>query len=178
MTRKFIKNIKITSFTCFLLISVIATAHAQNTSDIPASVSFGGITVKFDRSAQNLIEEDIKSLMSNKKFWEEKMERAILYFPIVEGILMDEEVPIDFKYLAVQESSFKPDVVSSSNAVGYWQFKPETARELNLRVDDEVDERKNISSSTHAAAWYLKKITSSLITGYHLFIHIIRARVV
>ncbi|WP_221390493.1 LysM peptidoglycan-binding domain-containing protein [Dyadobacter sp. NIV53] len=157
MTRKFIKNIKITSFTCFLLISVIATAHAQNTSDIPASVSFGGITVKFDRSAQNLIEEDIKSLMSNKKFWEEKMERAILYFPIVEGILMDEEVPIDFKYLAVQESSFKPDVVSSSNAVGYWQFKPETARELNLRVDDEVDERKNISSSTHAAAWYLKK---------------------
>ena len=85
------------------------------------------------------------------------MDRAILHFPIVEGILMDEEVPIDFKYLAVQESSFRPDVVSTSNAVGYWQFKPETARGLNLRVDDEVDERKNISSSTHAAAWYLKK---------------------
>jgi len=131
--------------------------HAQNTPEIPTSVSFGGITVKFDRTAQNLIEEDVKNLMSNKKFWEEKMERAILHFPIVEGILMDEEVPIDFKYLAVQESSFRPDVVSSSNAVGYWQFKPETARELNLRVDDEIDERKNISSSTHAAAWYLKK---------------------
>ncbi|MCF0074841.1 LysM peptidoglycan-binding domain-containing protein [Dyadobacter sp. CY261] len=125
--------------------------------EIPSSVSFGGITVKFDRSAQDIIEEDVKSLMSNKKFWEEKMDRAVLHFPIVEGILMDEEVPIDFKYLAVQESSFRPDVVSSSNAVGYWQFKPETARELNLRVDNDVDERKNISSSTHAAAWYLKK---------------------
>ncbi|WAC12134.1 LysM peptidoglycan-binding domain-containing protein [Dyadobacter pollutisoli] len=132
-------------------------AIAQSYPEIPASVSFGGITVKFDRSAQDIIETDVKSLMSNKKFWEEKMDRAILHFPIVEGILMDEEVPIDFKYLAVQESSFRPDVVSSSNAVGYWQFKPETARELNLRVDGDVDERKNISSSTHAAAWYLKK---------------------
>jgi membrane-bound lytic murein transglycosylase D len=130
---------------------------AQNYPEIPNQVNFGGITVKFDRGAQALIEEDVKSLMSNKKFWEEKMDRAILYFPIVESILMDEEVPIDFKYLAIQESSFKPDVISTSNAVGYWQFKSETAIELNLRVDSQIDERKNISSSTHAAAWYLKK---------------------
>ena len=156
MTRIFIKKHKVTLLLWALMATVGFSAQAQN-PEIPASVSFGGITVKFDRTAQNLIEEDVKNLMSNKKFWEEKMERAILYFPIVESILMDEEVPIDFKYLAVQESSFKPDVISSSNAVGYWQFKPETARELNLRVDDEIDERKNISSSTHAAAWYLKK---------------------
>lgn len=153
MARTSINNI--ISFVIVLLL----TAHAvfAQAPEIPSSVSFGGITVKFDRGAQNIIEEDIKSLMSNRKFWEEKMDRAIMHFPIVEGILMDEEVPIDFKYLAVQESSFRPDVVSSSNAVGYWQFKPETARELNLRVDNDVDERKNISSSTHAAAWYLKK---------------------
>ncbi|MCE7043403.1 LysM peptidoglycan-binding domain-containing protein [Dyadobacter sp. CY312] len=156
MARIFIKKYKVTLLLWAVMATVGFNAQAQN-PEIPTSVSFGGITVKFDRTAQNLIEEDVKNLMSNKKFWEEKMERAILYFPIVESILMDEEVPIDFKYLAVQESSFKPDVVSSSNAVGYWQFKPETARELNLRVDDEIDERKNISSSTHAAAWYLKK---------------------
>jgi membrane-bound lytic murein transglycosylase D len=142
---------------CAIITSLACSVASAQTPDIPSSVSFGGITVKFDRAAQNLIQEDVKNLMSNRKFWEEKLERAILYFPIVESILMDEEVPIDFKYLAVQESSFKPDVVSSSNAVGYWQFKPETATELNLRVDREIDERKNISSSTHAAAWYLKK---------------------
>ena len=157
MIRNFITTTyKVIPFLWILILSLENNAAAQS-PEIPASVSFGGITVKFDRSAQNLIEEDVKNLMSNKKFWEEKMERAILYFPIVEGILMDEEVPIDFKYLAVQESSFKADVVSTSNAVGFWQFKPETARELNLRVDKDVDERKNISSSTHAAAWYLKK---------------------
>jgi membrane-bound lytic murein transglycosylase D len=156
MARTFTKNINYIKVACLLLFFAGSQVNAQS-PEIPASVSFGGITVKFDRSAQDIIETDVKSLMSNKKFWEEKMDRAILHFPIVEGILMDEEVPIDFKYLAVQESSFRPDVVSSSNAVGYWQFKPETARELNLRVDGDVDERKNISSSTHAAAWYLKK---------------------
>lgn len=145
----------IISFVIVLLLT--GNAVFAQAPEIPSSVSFGGITVKFDRNAQDIIEEDVKSLMSNRKFWEEKMDRAIMHFPIVEGILMDEEVPIDFKYLAVQESSFRPDVVSSSNAVGYWQFKPETARELNLRVDNDVDERKNISASTHAAAWYLKK---------------------
>lgn len=155
------KYIKFTSFVILFFVQ-INLAKAQGTPEVPSSVLFGGITVKFDKSAQNLIQEDIKSLMSNRKFWEEKMDRAILYFPIVESILMDEEVPIDFKYLAVQESSFKPDVVSSSNAVGFWQFKPETAIELNLRVDKEVDERKNISSSTHAAAWYLKKNNQQL----------------
>jgi len=148
--------------TLILLIFVQVNLAKAQSPEIPSSVLFGGITVKFDRNAQNLIEEDIKSLMSNKKFWEEKLDRAILYFPIVESILMDEEVPIDFKYLAVQESSFKPDVVSSSNAVGFWQFKPETAIELNLRVDKDIDERKNISSSTHAAAWYLKKNNQQL----------------
>ncbi|WP_353717741.1 LysM peptidoglycan-binding domain-containing protein [Dyadobacter sp. 676] len=153
MARTSISNI--ISFVIVLLLT--GNAVFAQAPEVPASVSFGGVTVKFDRGAQDIIEEDIKSLMSNKKFWEEKMDRAIMHFPIVEGILMDEEVPIDFKYLAVQESSFRPDVVSSSNAVGYWQFKPETARELNLRVDNDVDERKNISSSTHAAAWYLKK---------------------
>jgi len=152
--------LKLTTLVLILFVQV-KSVQAQS-PEIPASILFGGITVKFDRTAQNLIEEDIKSLMSNKKFWEEKMDRAILYFPIVESILMDEEVPIDFKYLAVQESSFKPDVVSSSNAVGFWQFKPETAMELNLRVDKDVDERKNISSSTHAAAWYLKKNNQQL----------------
>lgn len=157
MTSNFITRLYALGTITLLFLSVSRAVMAQDIPEIPAEVSFGGITVKFDRSAQGIIEEDIKSLMSNKKFWEEKMDRAILHFPIVEGILMDEEVPIDFKYLAVQESSFKPDGVSTSNAVGYWQLKAETARELNLRVDNEVDERKNLSSSTHAAAWYLKK---------------------
>ena len=50
-----------------------------------------------------------------------------------------------------------PDVVSSSNAVGYWQFKDFTAREMGLRVDKNVDERMNITAASRGAARYIKK---------------------
>lgn len=145
----------IRAFVCLLFLA--GTTHAQDIPDVPNSVQFGGLIVKLDNGARRIIETDIRSLMANKRFWEDKMDRAVLYFPILEAILIEEEVPIDFKYLAVQESSLTPDAVSSSNAVGFWQFKQETARELNLRVDNQIDERKNIAASTHGAARYLKR---------------------
>lgn len=140
----------------FFLCSSVAI-QAQEIPTIPSSVQFGGINVKLDNSARSVIESDVKSLMSNKRYWEEKLDRAVLYFPIIEGVLIEEEVPIDFKYLAAQESSLTPDAVSSSNAVGFWQFKQETALEVGLRIDGEVDERKSISASSRGAALYLKR---------------------
>ncbi len=133
------------------------SAQAQDIPTVPDNVMFGGINVKFDNRAKRAIEGDIRSLMSNKRFWEAKMDRAILYFPILEGVLIEEEVPLDFKYLAVQESSLTPDAVSTSDAVGFWQFKQETAQELGLLVNNQIDERKNITASTRAAARYLKR---------------------
>lgn len=134
--------------------------YGQQYPEVPAQLPFGGINVRFDQSAKSIMASDIKVLMINQKYWEEKLERALLYFPIIESIFIDEEIPMDFKYLAAQESSLIPEAVSSSNAVGFWQFKEDTAKELGLRVDKHVDERKNISSSTRAAAQYLKRSNS------------------
>lgn len=148
----------ITMSLLFFFTSVFNSVDARTpAAELPSSILFGGITIKFDPIAQKLLKDNVRSLMANEKLWEEKMERAVLFFPIVENILVNEQVPADFKYLALQQSSFKPDLVSFSDAAGFWQFKPETARQFNLRVDKVVDERKNISSSTHAAASCLKK---------------------
>ena len=130
---------------------------AQEYPDIPNSLSFAGINVKLDPGAKRIVESDVRSLMANRRYWEDKLDKAVLYFPIIEGVLIEEEVPIDFKYLAVQESSLTPDAVSTSNAVGFWQFKQETALEFGIRVDNEIDERKSISASTRAASRYLKR---------------------
>lgn len=146
-----------TLLSTIIICAVVSSTYAQSTVDIPNSVQFGGINVNLDKGAKEIISSDIKSLMSNKRFWDDKMDRAVLYFPIIEGILIEQEVPIDFKYLAVQESSLNPDAISSSNAIGFWQFKKETAQELGIRVDNEIDERKSISASTLAAARYLKR---------------------
>lgn len=145
---------------CILTINVHAASIQM--PEIPATVRFATLNVKFDGKARAIIQTEISRLMANQKYWEEKLERAQLYFPIIETVLIDEEVPIDFKYLVAQESSFRPEAVSTSNAVGFWQMKKETAQGLGFRVDNMIDERKNITSSTQAAARYLKQNNQQL----------------
>ncbi|WP_421827348.1 LysM peptidoglycan-binding domain-containing protein [Larkinella sp.] len=136
----------------------VLSGVAQVPADIPESIRFADLTVRFDEGARRIIRQDITSLVqSNKKYWDAKLDRVVLYFPLIESILAEEEVPVDLKYLAVQESSLVPDAVSSSTAVGYWQFKKETATDHGMRVDDEVDERKSIVASTRGAARYFKR---------------------
>jgi membrane-bound lytic murein transglycosylase D len=124
---------------------------------VPVQVDFADMTVRLDGDARRLIQQDINALMANRQYWNAKLDRATLYFPIVESVLLGEQIPTDFKYLALQESSFQPDAVSSSQAVGFWQFKRETAIEYGLDVNEQVDERKNITASTHATARYLRR---------------------
>lgn len=143
----------------FLLLFLLAgfVASAQNTPVVPERVTFADISVQLDPDARRLVQQDVNALFSNKQYWMAKLDRVVLYFPMIESILISENVPTDFKYLAVQESSLTPDAVSTSTAVGYWQFKRETATDYGLRVDDEIDERKSITASTRGAAKYLKK---------------------
>lgn len=82
------------------------------------------------------------------------LKRANRWFPIVEPILKANNIPEDFKYLALIESGFTR-VVSPKGAAGYWQFLEKTAREFGLEVNDYVDERYNAEKSTYAACQYI-----------------------
>ena len=124
---------------------------------VPKTTQFAGITINISKDAQTIIQNDIKNLLNNKTYLNAKLDRVLLYFPIVEKILAAEGVPDDFKYLCVQESGLLPDAVSKSNAVGFWQFKRETALDFGLRIDEQIDERKNIHASTRVACLYLKR---------------------
>lgn len=89
------------------------------------------------------------------------MKLANRYFPIIEKVLVEEGVPVDFKYLPLIESGFR-DVVSPAGAAGFWQFIPTTAKHYNLIVRADVDERYNIEKSTRAACSYLKNAKEKL----------------
>ena len=147
--------------TCFLfsllLTGLTVLAQPSPVPAVPTQLSFANISVQLDPDARRIVQQDVNALMANRQYWIAKLDRVALYFPVIEAILIDEDVPTDFKYLAVQESSLTPDAVSASSAVGYWQFKQETATGLGMRVDDQVDERRSITASTHGAARYLKQ---------------------
>jgi hypothetical protein len=85
------------------------------------------------------------------------MKMSNRYFPVIEQILKEEEVPEDFKYLAVAESGLR-QATSSADARGVWQFLKETGREYGLEVNDEVDERYHLEKSTRAACAYFKAL--------------------
>lgn len=128
---------------------------------VPRELQFADLTVRINEQARREIQSDVDALYRNPTYFKTKAERANLYMPLVERELRDAGVPTDFKYLVIQESSLIPDAVSTSKAVGFWQFKQGTAEEVFLRVDNTIDERKNIVSSTQGAALYLKKHNAS-----------------
>ncbi|NOT74295.1 MAG: LysM peptidoglycan-binding domain-containing protein [Cyclobacteriaceae bacterium] len=133
-----------------------AAAFGQS-PQVPAKMQFAGLTLTIRDDARREIQKDVDALTLHPKYFNIKVERARTYFPIIEKIFADERLPEDFKYLALQESALIPDAVSSSNAVGFWQFKESTAHEVGLRVDKEIDERMNIASASRGAARYLKQ---------------------
>lgn len=83
------------------------------------------------------------------------IKRANKFFPIIEPILAKYNIPDDFKYLAVIESSLVTASVSKAGASGIWQFMKPTAVERGLEVSESVDERYHLEKSTEAACKYL-----------------------
>ena len=130
---------------------------SNGTPLVTREVEFGNMKLVLSKKVMNEIQKQVNALTSSPKYYQMKIDRMLLYFPIIERIFKEEGVPEDFKYLAIQESGLISDAVSSADAVGFWQFKDFTAREVGLRVDKRIDERKNIIASSRGAAKYLKR---------------------
>lgn len=77
------------------------------------------------------------------------------YRAMIEEVLDQEGLPRNLMWVGLVESGYNPLARSPKNAVGIWQFIPETAQTFGLRVDG-ADERSDPLKSTRAAARYLK----------------------
>ena len=146
----------------FLVVLMLFSYTLSRGQSLPRSIKVGSINVKYDSYAKGIIEKEIQSLNNNRKYLDVLVDKMAIHFPVIEKILADAGIPDEIKYLCVQESVFDPDAISISGAVGYWQFKSETAKEIGLRVDGIVDERKHLAASTKAAAIYLNRSNSLL----------------
>lgn len=138
----------------FFISSVVVLGQIPQ---VPSTLQFADLTVHINPQAMREIQIDVDAQYRNPAYFKIKQERVNLYMPIIERVLAENGVPLDLKFLVIQESALIADAVSTSNAVGFWQFKQGTAEEVFLRVDNQIDERKNIVSSTRGAALYLKK---------------------
>lgn len=92
--------------------------------------------------------------------WQNKLKEMIVvsnyYFPIYEEIFDKYDMPLEMKYLSVIESALNPSATSKCGAAGLWQFMHATGKMFDLKVNNYVDERRNVEKSTEAACKYLK----------------------
>lgn len=86
--------------------------------------------------------------------------QASVYFPLIENIIRDKDMPEELKYLAVIESGLRPAAKSRVGATGIWQFMRSTGKMYGLTINSTIDERKDVIKSTHAAMDYLKDLHS------------------
>lgn len=123
----------------------------------PSNLDFCG--EKVNLKSEDIWERMDKELLKNI-YWQSNtmlyLKRANKFFPILEPILKANNIPDDFKYLAVIESGLE-NVVSPSGASGVWQILKGTAKEYGLEVNPAIDERYNLEKSTKVACQYLRE---------------------
>lgn len=133
---------------------------------------------RFGECEVNMPEGFVKEVLRYIDKWKssQRLEQAIkqarsrAYIPEIVQILSMHNLPSQFFYLALQESSFNPNACGPETrfgiAKGMWQFIPSTAEayDLNIgplfdkRTPDPDDDRHDFRKSTRAAARYLKDI--------------------
>ncbi len=123
---------------------------------LPETLSFAGEPVPLqDMDIRERLDREfiVNTYWHSQTFLFQK--RANRWFPIIDSILKANDVPLDFKYLALIESGLD-NVVSPAGAAGFWQFMRTTGRSYGLEVNKYVDERYQVEKATVAACKYLK----------------------
>ena len=103
---------------------------------------------------------------SSRARFQERLRLGTRYEPMIRAKLRAGGIPEDMSYLAMVESGFDPNAYSSAAAVGMWQFMSSTARDVGLRVDWWVDERRDPARSTDAAIRFLRDLQSQFGSLY------------
>jgi membrane-bound lytic murein transglycosylase D len=124
---------------------------------LPDSVSFAGEKMPLENiDTRESLEREVIITAYRHSSTIMIIKRAPRYFPVIEKILKEYNIPDDFKYLAVAESDLS-NLVSPAGATGFWQIMAETGKEEGMEINTEVDERYNIERSTRFACVYFLK---------------------
>ncbi len=143
----------------FVTLLLVSLSHAkmafESNIDTKALEAFG-VNAGFLSQMPSALKK-----MNEEEEWKRLVKRFDVnyqFIPIIKNMLIEASVPQEFLFLAMAESKFSSRAYSRKKAVGIWQFMPSTAKELGLKVNHYIDERRDPIKSTQAAITYLKRL--------------------
>lgn len=149
-------------FICFLALSMLwVTAISATEAKSRSFADYIKRVENLNTVVDIRINEDVTGYIEHyiskrKRESEEILGRTSLYFPMIENVIREKNLPDELKYIAVIESNLRPDVVSRQGAAGLWQFMKGTALLFGMTIDKHVDERRDVYKSTDKALDYLR----------------------
>ncbi len=127
------------------------------TFKLPDTVTFAGEIMPLDNfDTRESLERELLTSAYRHSSTILIIKRANRYLPVIEKILLKNNIPDDFKYLAAAESEYS-NMISPVGATGFWQIMPQTGKEEGMEINSIVDERYNLERSTQFACEYFQK---------------------
>jgi hypothetical protein len=124
---------------------------------LPDSVMFAGETMPLQNfDTRESLDRELNATAYRHGSTLLTIKRAGRYFPEIEKILRENDIPEDFKYLACAESDLS-NVISPAGATGFWQIMEDTGKEYGMTINKEIDDRYNLEKSTRFACSFFKK---------------------
>lgn len=144
-----------------ILLPLLLSANLTYTSNHNKEVS---ILESFDIESSFLYDPILNNMKNSrvaitkeKRFFR-AMNEAYVFIPAIKSILAKYNIPPEFLFLAMAESHFSTRAYSVKRASGLWQFMPNTGKMYGLKIDEYVDERRDLIKSTEAAAKFLSRL--------------------
>jgi len=139
-----------------VFILVIINYSRSYAQQVPNTMNFSEIKLSIDGDAKKQIQRFVHDI-SNERILKQNIQRCNLLMPTIEEILLENNIPQDFKFLPIVVSNLIPNIQGVDGEAGYWFITQAEARSYGLKSDYSIDERMHIILSTEMICDFFRK---------------------